>query len=342
MRPMRQLTFLGPGSLEWRDVPEPALTGEGEALVRPIAVATCDLDIALLQGAAALPGPFAFGHEFVADVVEVSDGAPAAVGDRVLVPFQISCGQCPPCLRGSTGSCEVATPLASYGLAPFTKEWGGALSDLVRVPYADAMLVPLPRDVDAAAVASVSDNVPDGYRGVAPGLAARPGVPVLILGGAAAGSVGLYAAAVAVALGSERVDYVDRDPVRLAVAERVGANPIDTGFDRDFGRYPVTVDHTGEHDGLRAAIKSTENDGICTATAIYFERSTPLPMLEMYTNGITFRTGRVNARHEMPAVLDLVVAGKLAPELVTAAVLDWDDAAEGLLEQRFKTVVTRP
>src|SRR5438874_1131425 len=81
---------------------------------------------------------------------------------------------------------------------------------------ADAMLVPLPDGVDAAAVASVSDNVPDGWRAVAPQLQERPGAPVLIVGGG--GDVALYAAAVAVAAGSAQVDYVDTDERRLRVA----------------------------------------------------------------------------------------------------------------------------
>src|SRR5438270_6375895 len=99
---VRQLTFQGPGELVWEDVPTPQLEGEGDALVRPVAVATCDLDAALARGQAPLPGPFAFGHEFVADVIEVSDGVAAAPGRRVIVPFQVSCGACPYCARGLT------------------------------------------------------------------------------------------------------------------------------------------------------------------------------------------------------------------------------------------------
>src|SRR5262245_31698668 len=71
---VRQLTFRSPGRLEWEDVAPPRLSGDRDALVRPITVATCDLDAAVIAGKAPLPGPFAFGHEFVAEVVEVADG----------------------------------------------------------------------------------------------------------------------------------------------------------------------------------------------------------------------------------------------------------------------------
>ena len=339
---MKQLTFAGPGELRWDEVAEPVLSGTGDALVRPVAVATCDLDAALIAGVAPIPGPFAFGHEFVAEVVETADDVEAGrVGDLVIVPFQVSCGRCEPCRRGSTASCATAGAGAAYGMAPIARrEWGGALSDLVLVPFADAMLVALPAGIEPASVASVSDNVPDGWRAVAPALIADPRAPVLVVGGI--GDVGLYAVAVAIALESERVDYVDTDPRRLRVAETVGANAIERPVDGSaLGRYRITVDHSGSTPGLHSAIRSTEPDGTCTSTAIYFAPETPLPMLEMYTRGITFRTSRVNARAVIPDVLALVSGGQLRPELVTSQVVPWDDADRALIDLSAKTVVVR-
>lgn len=338
---MRQLTFHGPGELEWEDVAAPQLSGRGDALVRPVAVATCDIDAAVMTGKAPLPGPYAFGHEFVADVVEVADDvATVEAGDRVIVPFQISCGACGRCRRGHTGSCETAGAGSAFGMAPIARrEWGGALSDLVHIPYADAMLVPLPPGAEAASFASVSDNVPDGWRSVAPALDVTPGAPVLVLGGG--GDVALYAAAIAVALGSEQVDYVETDARRLAVAEAVGANAIERVLDGTrVGRYPITVEHSGSVEGLQSALRSTEPEGTCTSSSIYFEPVT-LPMLELYTRGITFRTGRVNARSVIPHVTDLVVSGRLRPELVTAATVAWDEADTALADLNAKTVVVR-
>jgi threonine dehydrogenase-like Zn-dependent dehydrogenase len=339
---VRQLTFRGPGQLEWEEVTAPRLTGEGDAIVRPIAVATCDLDSWVIAGRVPLPGPFAFGREFVAEVVEVADGVGAVhEGQRVIVPFQISCGICVRCRRGLTASCETAGPGAAFGMAPVARqEWGGALSDLVRVPFADAMLVPLPPAAEAATFASVSDNIVDGWRSVAPGLQSSPESPVLIVGGA--GDVALYAAAIAVVLGSQPVDYVDTDQRRLRVAQVVGANPIERAADgSSLGRYPITVDHSGEMTGLHSAVRSTEPEGICTSTAIYFGADVPMPMLEMYTRGITLRTGRVNARAVIPNVVELILDGRLQPELITAATAQWDDAAEALAHLDAKTVVVR-
>lgn len=339
---MRQLTYVGDRRFEWHEVPEPSLEGVDDALVRPVAVATCDLDTGIAQGIAPLPGPFAFGHEFVADVVATGTAVTSVrPGDRVIVAFQISCGRCNRCQRGMTASCSTVPARSSFGLAPLSREWGGALSDLVRVPYADAMTVPVPAGIDPVAVASVSDNVPDGWRAVAAPLREHPRGPVLVIGGAGAGSVGLYAVAAAIALGSEHVDYVDSDPARLRVAEQLGASIIDGPIQPRYGPYPITVNHAAGHDGLGAALRSTEPGGICTSTSIYFEAETPIPLLEMYGTGVTLKTGRVNARALIPEVLDAVSGGRIHPERITAAVVPWESAAEVLAAHTHKTVITR-
>jgi alcohol dehydrogenase len=339
---VRQLTFKGARRLEWDEVAEPELLTDVDALVRPLAVATCDLDSAVVAGQAPLPGPFAFGHEFVGEVVAIADEVRSVrPGDQVIVPFQVSCGICDSCRRDLTASCDSAGAGAAFGMAPIARrEWGGALSDLVRIPYADAMLVPLPAGVEPAAVASVSDNVPDGWRAVAPPLRDRPGAPILVVGGS--GDVALYAVAVAVALGSDQVDYVDTNSRRLTVAETLGATAIDRRVDGTrLGRFPVVVDHSGDTAGLHTAIRSTEPEGTCTSTAVYFGPDTPFPLLDMYTRGISFRTGRVNARAVIPHVLDLITAGRLRPELVTAAIVPWEEADTALAELASKTVVIR-
>ena len=147
--------------------------------MRPIAVATCDLDTAIVRGGV-FGGPLPLGHECVAEVVEVGGSAGGlSPGRLVSVPFQISCGRCSRCAIGQTAHCESVPSQSAYGLPPRAAQWGGFLSDLVRVPYAEEMLVPLPDGVDPAAAASVSDNVVDGWRTVAPHLAADPGASVL-------------------------------------------------------------------------------------------------------------------------------------------------------------------
>jgi threonine dehydrogenase-like Zn-dependent dehydrogenase len=338
---MKALFYLGPGQLEWRDTPEPPLLAASDALVRPIAVASCDLDTALIHGDAPFPGPFPLGHEGVCEVVAVGDEVTtAAVGDRVIVPFQISCGRCDRCQRGLTGSCRAQGAGAMYGLEPYGGPYGGFMADLVRVPWADAMLVPLPAGLDLASAASMSDNIPDAWRTVGPELGGIPDPSVLIVGGSGP-SIPFYAIGIATALGAS-VSYADHDHDRLAKAERLGALPIEGYQDRPSRRFSVTVCSASRRDALVYALRSTEPDGTCTCNTIFFDGDVALPMFEMYTRGVRLVTGRVNARAAIPPALDLVARGRFKPGEVTDSVVDWDDAIAALAAGPRKVVMHRP
>ena len=338
---MRQLTKVGKGRVEWREVAEPELGGPGEALVRPLAVALCDLDHLMVQGEAPIPGEIALGHEQVGEIVAVGDDvADHRVGDLVVVPFQISCGACDFCRRGRTGDCAAVPPQSMYGFGMVGGDWGGALSDLVRVPFADAMLVPLPAGLEPVSLASAGDNVVDGWRTVFGPLSRRPQAPVLVVGGLAR-SVGLYAVDAALALGAESVTYVDADPARLAVAADLGAQAFEGTSTEPLGRFPVTVDASASREGLLSAIGSTERGGECTHVGILYEPETPLPLLAMYVNGIQLNVGRAMARADLPAVLEHAAAGRLRPERITSRVVPWEAAPEAVLEFETKLVVTR-
>jgi alcohol dehydrogenase len=340
---MQQLTYLGAGKLEWREAPEPVLEGPAQALVRPVAVAACDLDAAIVRGRAPFAPPFPLGHEAVASVVAVGEGVSLwKPGDLVAVPFQPSCGTCWMCARGLTSNCESVPRTSMYGIGAAGGDWGGAFADLMRIPYADHMLVRLPEGVSPAAAASAGDNVADAWRTVGPPLSERPRTPVLVLGGAGAGSIGLYATHVALALGAERVDYHDLDERRVEAARRLGANAtrVDRWPER-LGSYPITVEACQDPAGLACALRSTEPWGTCTSTSIYFEGMTPVPLTEMYMKGISFVTGRVPSRTVLPEVLRLIETQKIKPELITTETASWSDAPSALLGYTTKLVVVR-
>jgi alcohol dehydrogenase len=334
---MRQLQYVGDGRLTWIDVPEPEITTPAAALVRPLAVASCDLDAAVMDGRAPIPGPYPFGHEFVGEVVAVgADAQRVRTGDVVAVPFQISCGTCRRCVTGLTGNCESVTSRASYGLGLLGGlEWGGAVTDLIAVPFADAMAVPVPAGISPAAVASLSDNLPDAYRAIGPHR--DHAEEALIVGGA---SIGLYATQIAIALGM-RVRYVDTDGARLRVAESAGATVVQGPMAAPVEAAPLVVHTSGDPDQLRSAWRSVDHGGVLVDTGIYFGNNVELPLLDAYGRGFSFTTGRAHARRDMPAVLDLVVSGRLNPAQVTSAVVPWEEAAEALAAPGTKTVVTR-
>ena len=231
--------------------------------------------------------------------------------------------------------------LAAYGLAGMSGvELGGALSDLLRVPFADAMLVALPAGIDPVAAAALGDNAVDGFRTVSAALAREPGASVLVAGGGAV-SVGLYAVAAARALGASEVVYVDGASRAGAIAAALGARVIaeTPAPGLRAGRFPVTVDATSRPDGLRFCLASTDAGGTCTSVGVYFA-DVAMPMLDMYTRGITFVTSRTDARRDLPAALALAGAGfDLAA--VVSTVVDWDDAAAASIEPAPKLVVRR-
>jgi threonine dehydrogenase-like Zn-dependent dehydrogenase len=173
---MKALYYDGAGGLEWRQVPEPTISAPTDALVRPIAVSTCDLDQAIIHDS--VPGseqPFAIGHEGVGEVVAIG---PAITrlrpGDLVAIPYNISCGACDRCVADLTLFCResAAEALAVFGI-PVGRDYGGLFSDLVRVPYADGSLVRLPPSVTPLAAVSVGDNLTDSWRAIAPHLQRR-------------------------------------------------------------------------------------------------------------------------------------------------------------------------
>jgi alcohol dehydrogenase len=201
------------------------------------------------------------------------------------------------------------------------------------------MLAPVSPALDSAALAGVSDNVLDGYRAVAPHLAGMPGADVLI---ACHGlkSVPLYAAQTAIALGAH-VDYASDDADALALAERLGARPLQTNFEKPERRYPLVVDAGLTSVGLRYAIRATEPEGILQSVSFYAGADTPMPLARLYTLGIRFFTGRAHAAALLPEVVPLIEQGRLRPEEITTRIVDWDDAPAAYCEPAIKLVVRR-
>lgn len=338
---MRALVNTAPGELVWQDLPDVAPPTHG-ALVRPLAVARCDLDVPM-AAFGLFPGPYVVGHELVGEVVGVGADVELAVGSRVCVPFQVSCGSCPPCLAGRTVACSTyrAPAGAAYGFGEKGGGHGGAVADALVVPHAEHLLLPAPAGVSDVALATLPDNALDAYRAVGPHLQDRPGSDVLVLAGAAP-SIGLYAVALARVLGAGLVRYADSDADRCAVAERLGARVEQvTGWPRRLERAGIVVDTTADAEGLVCAIRSTEDQGVLSVLGIVFGDA-PVPLLEMYTRGITLHTSRADSRHHLPALLELTASGAFDPLVVPVTTAPFDEADQAWLRPATKLVLTRP
>jgi alcohol dehydrogenase len=342
---MRQLTYVRPNLLEWWDVPAPRLQDDGDAIVHPLAVTRCDLDLYIANGSAHYSGPFAIGHETAGVVVEVGDAVTGfGPGDHVIVPFQISCGTCARCRRGRTNACTSVPFRASYGLKPVCGvEFGGALSDFLRVPFADHMLVRHPRGHALSQTASLADAATDAFAAVRPWLQREPGAAVLVIGGRAQ-SVGLLAVQSALALGAGRVVYLDDDRRRCALARALGAEVHEAPGGLDLlpiGSFEIVVDAAGTTISLHLALRSVEPGGVCQRLYGDFRETTPVLLKHMYAIGITLRVGRVHARAELPDCLDHVTAGRLHPERVLTRRARFEDAHEAIKDPTIKVVFLR-
>jgi alcohol dehydrogenase len=339
-RPRMRALQAAPGMrLRWRDVPAPPPPGPDAAVVHPIAAATCDLDCPLALGASSFALPLHLGHECVAEVLSVGERVQTVKpGDRVLVPFEINCGACPPCRAGLTGSCTSVPPASAYGMGLATGHWGGAFADELAVPYADAMLVALPAELDPAAAASLADNVCDAYRHLAPHLPALleadPDAEVLLVGALSArtlfsASVALYAGLIAQALGARNVFLCDARPRVREHAERLGIETLRPRELRHRPPAPLVVDLTVDHLGV--ALRHTAPDGICSSVGS-FHRSMRIPILQMYVRNVTLHVGRTHVRALIPEVLELLLDGRLRPELVITTLASLDEAPRALGE----------
>jgi threonine dehydrogenase-like Zn-dependent dehydrogenase len=360
---MQQLFFLKKGTLEWWEMPTPKIEKDIEALVRPFAVAKCDIDDIFLFsnlpfklaigsklglvdpsyyktfGKNFFKGPFPFGHECVAEVMEIGANVTSVkVGDVVSVPFQISCGSCLSCVGGFTHACEKAPAMAMYGFGKHL-QFGGAMCDLIKIPYADGMLLKIPAGINPIHLASLSDNVPDAYRTVGPYLEKDSQKSVLILGGKAK-SISLYSVLIAKALGSPRVHFVSRDNDHLTAAMRCGADKVLDRLDGINEKYDITVDCSVSEKGMKAAIQALAKGGVCTNVGMFI-RKTNAPFIDMYVNGVTFVTGFSNARTDAEKVLNLINSKKLNLETVTTRLDTWENAKEAILSKSAKVIVAR-
>lgn len=351
---IRELSVGRGAQLTWQQRPAPPEPGPRGAVVTPIAMATCDMDRPLGLGATPFPLPLPLGHECVAEVVAVgSEVRGVAPGDRVVVPFQISCGTCPACRLGLTGSCTTVPPLSMYGFGVIGGLWGGAIADQLSVPYADAMLVPLPPGVSPAAAASAGDTLTDAYRHIAPHVDRvrdhPDGASITIVGAwsprsAFSASMPLYAGLVARALVPEasvlvidaRVDVRDQaEGLGLAAGE---PHALRTQ------RSALVVDSSASPRGLGAALAATAPDGFCSCAGT-FHAQVKIPASLMFGRNVTLSISRSHVRTDLPAVLSLMAAGLLQPELVTTTVAPYDDAPDALrhhlLTLDTKTVLVR-
>ncbi len=230
---MKALCWMGTGDVSVETVPDPSILNPRDAIVRITSTAICGSDLHLYDGyIPTMEKGDILGHEFMGEVVETGPGVTNLKrGDRIVVPFTISCGACFFCRRGLWSLCDNTNPNAwmaeelygfsgagIYGYSHLLGGYAGGQAEYARVPFADIGPIKVPESLTDEQVLFLSDIFPTGYM-AAENCDIQPGDTVAVWG---CGPVGQFAIKSAYLLGAERVIAIDNVPERLALAETQG------------------------------------------------------------------------------------------------------------------------
>src|SRR6195952_654529 len=235
---MKALTWHGKNDIRCESVPDPKIENGHDAIIKVTACAICGSDLHIFDGV--IPGMEkgdVLGHETMGEVVEVgADNKKLKVGDRVVVPFTISCGECFFCKQGFFSGCERTnrdfqkaeklwghSPAGLFGSYHLLGGYAGGQAEYLRVPYADVGPVKIPSGLSDEQVLFLSDIFPTGYM-AADFCEIQQGDTIAVFG---CGPVGQFSIRSAFLLGAERVIAIDTVPERLALAQQAGAITID-------------------------------------------------------------------------------------------------------------------
>jgi threonine dehydrogenase-like Zn-dependent dehydrogenase len=353
---MLAMNYRGPYRVRLdHDKPEPEILHPQDAIVRVLRSCICGSDLHLYHGM--VPDTrvgTTFGHEFVGEVVDVgSDVQNLKTGDRVIVPFNISCGSCPFCLQQLYGNCHESNPMATavggiYGYSHTAGGYDGGQAEYVRVPYADVgpMLIPADMDLDDAVL--LTDVVPTGYQAAEMG-GIKPGDTVVVFG---AGPVGIMAAKCAWLFGAGRVivfdrldyrldfvrqyaqceaynfeDISERDPVLFikkatdwlgadVCIDAVGCEASGSALQTITGRKLML--QAGAATALHWAINSVKKGGIVSIVGVYGPTDNLVPIGNVLNKGLTLRANQASVKRLLPRLIEHVQNGIINPkEIIT-------------------------
>ncbi|WP_299166234.1 glutathione-independent formaldehyde dehydrogenase [uncultured Arthrobacter sp.] len=358
---MKAVVFKAPYELSVENVADPKIEGPLDAVIRITTANICGSDLHPYEGRADLDAGMVLGHENMGIVEEVGPGVDRiSVGDRVSVPFNLACGTCRNCNNGFTSACLRANPSgqpgAGYGYPMMGPYWGGQ-AELLRVPWADFNLLKLPEGKENESdFTMLSDIFPTGYHGAEMAMVA-PGKSVAVFG---AGPVGLMAAHSAFLKGASQVFVVDKEPDRLALAEEIGATPINfadmdpteaimegtDGFGADCGIEAVGYqahDHTGEEhpemvlDNLVKVVRAAGHIGVVgvyvpedpgAANDLAKEGRVAFNYGAVFTKGISLMGGQCPVKKYNRELRDLIIRGKSKPSWIVSHEVSLDEAVD--------------
>lgn len=235
---MRALTWHGTKDVRVETVPDPEIVNPRDAILKISSTAICGSDLHLYDGV--IPGMKAgdiLGHEFMGEVVETGSKSTLKKGQRVVVPFTISCGQCFHCSVQQYSCCSNSNPVEKqditgplyghamaglFGYSHLTGGYSGGQAEYVRVPYSDVGPIVIPDHLEDEKVLFLSDILPTGWM-AAENCDIQSDDTVAVWG---CGPVGLFAIQAALVMGAAKVIAIDHYPHRLELARKLGAETV--------------------------------------------------------------------------------------------------------------------
>ncbi len=364
---MKALVFHKPKDIRYETVPDPKIEHVRDAIVRVTSTSICGSDLHIYNGYIPQPRSMVLGHEFMGVVEEVGPRVSnLKKGDRVVVPFQIACGQCVFCKKGLTTHCEKSNP-DHYGPDGTLTQKGGALfgytdlygpyqggqAEYVRVPYADFGPRKVPEGVTDEQALFLSDIIPTGWTG-ADWCELEGGETVAVFG---CGPVGIMALRAAKLIGAERIIGIDILDYRLAFAKKLtgcetinqdreevverlramtkGYGPdacIDcVGMEAELGWLESAGNavklQVGTTKVLQAAMRGVRRGGAVSVIGVYALDYT-FPLGQLFDKGLLMRGGQALVQPVMDQLLGYVQEGKLRADDVITHRMPLSDGAE--------------
>jgi glutathione-independent formaldehyde dehydrogenase len=362
---VKAVVYKEPYSVAVEEVDDPRIEAPTDVVVRITTAAICGSDLHMYEGRTGASPGMVFGHENMGIVEEVGSGVVGIrPGDRVVLPFNVACGFCKNCLAGKTGFCLTVNPDFAGGAYGYVSmgPYPGGQAEYLRVPFADFNCLKLPPgDEHEDDFALLADIFPTGYH--ATELAqVGTGETVCVFG---AGPVGLMAAYSALLRGASRVFVVDRVPSRLALAEQIGAVPIDytegdaaiqirehtggEGADKgiDAVGYQATVPEGEEQPAmvLNTLVDAVRPTGMLGVVGLYVTQDPGAPsdsakrgdllvaLGKLFEMGLRMGTGQANVKAYNRQLRDMIIAGRATPSFVVSHRVPLQRAPEAY--QRF-------
>jgi threonine dehydrogenase-like Zn-dependent dehydrogenase len=360
---MKALVWHGKEDIRYDTVTDPEIEDPRDAIVQVTSCAICGSDLHLFHNLipAMLPGDI-MGHEMMGEVVEVGSGMDGKLktGDRVVVPFTIICGECEQCKRGKFSICERTNRKkhladnvfghATAGLFGYTHLAGGypgGQAEYVRVPFADATHIKVPKGIPDEQLLFLGDIFPTGWQ-AAVRCDIEPTDTVAIW---RCGPVGQMTIRSAILLGANQVVAIDHIPERLSMAEAAGATTINFEQESVVERLNEHTDGKGPEKcidaiGMEAHIMPSQPDtvadrvkqmlmlesdrphalremiyvcrpgGVISIPGVYGGFANKIPLGQMMNKALTIRTGQTHVNRWTDDLLRRIEEGQIDPSFV--------------------------